>query len=197
MKRKSVETAIEIFLVFMLIVSVCGCSITLITPAESTHAATDVSETDSPSAQTTTLAEPKPSGMLFWEATDPYGPGKLYLLGSIHVADTEIYPFPDIIMSAFDSSDSLAVEVDIIAFESDISMMLNTMKLMYYPDMSKISDHMPSELYSRAKRYLGDAGNYSVVYDSMIPIFWSNIIDAVNIEKSGLSPKYGVDRFFL
>jgi uncharacterized protein YbaP (TraB family) len=196
MRRRPVETAIEVLLVFMLIISVCGCSISLITPAQ-TSALLTTAGTDAPAAHTTSIAEPESSGLLFWEATDPDGTGKLYLLGSIHVADSTIYPFPDIVMAAFEESGSLAVETDIIALESDLLALGEILKLMYYPDLSKISDYMPADLYNRAKQYLTNAGYYSVMLDYMKPIFWSNIIDEINTSKSGLFPEYGVDQFFL
>ncbi len=197
MKRRRISVIVEVTLVVLLIASVCGCSFRLI-PVGGTSAVSDTASTsDSPAAQTTVYGETKHSGLLFWEVTDPDGPGKLYLLGSIHVADDTIYPFPDVISIAFNESSSLAVEVDIIALENDLSALTELSKLFVYPNMGKITDHMPSDLYEKSKKFLKDAGYYSPAYDYMLPMVWSNIIDEVNVEKSGLSADYGVDRYFL
>jgi uncharacterized protein YbaP (TraB family) len=54
---------------------------------------------------------------LFWEARAPENHsktgGRVFLLGSIHVGNDSFYPLPPAIQKAFDSSDTLAVEVDL------------------------------------------------------------------------------------
>ena len=46
----------------------------------------------------------------FWKVSDSNS--TIYILGSIHLADSSFYPLDPIITNAFDSSDELAVEID-------------------------------------------------------------------------------------
>lgn len=149
--------------------------------------------TDPPDTQ----APKELSNFLFWEVTSKDSSGKLYLLGSIHVADESIYPFPDTIMSAFDESDILAVELDIVALEKDFEQLMELSALMVYPDFGKISDHMPAELYEKAKAFLKEANAYNFVYEYMVPTAWNTLIDEVIVKGSGLDSKNGVDLYFL
>ncbi|MBR5520297.1 MAG: TraB/GumN family protein, partial [Clostridia bacterium] len=46
------------------------------------------------------------SGMLFWEVSDAEG-HLLYLLGSIHVGESSLYPLPKVIREAYNAADLL------------------------------------------------------------------------------------------
>jgi len=100
------------------------------------------------------------SGAFFWEVTDGDGK-KLYLLGSIHVADDDIYPFSDVIVNAFNESSALAVEVDIDALEKDVQMQIEVLQYFMYDNGSTIEDHIDEELFERAKQYLVERDMYS------------------------------------
>ncbi len=136
------------------------------------------------------------SGVLFWEVTDGDGK-KLYLLGSIHVADDDIYPFSDVILDAFNASDALAVEVDIDALENDIQMQIEVLQYFMYDDGSTIEDHIDEDLFAKAKQYLVERDMYSESYLLLKPIFWAELLSQTAAEKTGLSFDKGVDMYFL
>ena len=67
---------------------------------------------------------------VFWEVS--YNGNKVYLLGSVHYADSSTYPLSKDILNAFDASDVLAVEADLEKTEEAATYMLA--KGMYQDD---------------------------------------------------------------
>ncbi len=141
---------------------------------------------------------------LFWVAEGENG-GKVYLLGSIHVADNKAYRIPEKIMNAFIDSDALAVECDIVAAESDITGQFKLMQYYMYTDGSKISDHVSPELYDAMMEFyknnpseqLTSLGYTEATLQSCKPSMWQSVFETIFVEKSGLDTNLGIDRHFL
>ena len=76
-----------------------------------------------------------------WEAKK--GENTVYMLGSIHIADTSIYPFNKKILDAYQSSDSLAVELNAYDLTGAYAMMA----LGIYSDGSTLKDHVSAKTY--------------------------------------------------
>lgn len=80
---------------------------------------------------------------------------KVYLLGSIHFADSSIYPYSESLMDKFNSSDELYVEVDIsntkATEEATLKMMEEMSRKMKYNDGTKLKDVIGEELYKELK----------------------------------------------
>lgn len=155
----------------------------------------------------TPSAEPSPSpaaesSPLLWIVTSPEGE-ELHLFGSIHAAEEELYPLPKYISSVFESSDSLAVEADIIAYEEDLQGQMETSMKMMYPAGQKITDEIDAELVERAKAVLTEAEeelNLGVpisVLEGFRPTMWITALESLALQKSGLSAEYGLDTYFL
>ena len=132
-----------------------------------------------------------------WEVNSKDGKTKLYLFGSIHAADNTAYPLRDDVMNAFDSSEYLAVEADIVAFEKDLKAAISTAVLLTYTDGTKIYDHISKDTYDKIKAVLQNEGKYMPAYDSMKPMAWQTQLDSISIEKTGLNYKKGLDTYFL
>src|SRR5689334_20672575 len=62
-------------------------------------------------AQQAAPAQPKPRRFLMWKATSPSA--TVYLVGSIHVGNSGMYPLPKEVESAFAAAKVLAVEINI------------------------------------------------------------------------------------
>src|SRR5215467_12785406 len=62
-------------------------------------------------AQTAVQPQPKPRRFLMWKATSPTA--TVYLVGSIHVGDSGMYPLPQQLESAFATAKVLAVELNL------------------------------------------------------------------------------------
>lgn len=141
---------------------------------------------------------------LFWVAEGENG-NKVYFLGSIHVADESAYRIPEYIMNAFLQSDSLAVECDVLALETDIMAQYALIGYYMYTDGSTIQDHIDPELYEAMVEYfeaypsdtLTSLGYTVDVLNQCKPNMWSSAFDMVSLELSGLDSALGIDSHFL
>ena len=134
---------------------------------------------------------------LMWSAEDTSTGGKIYFLGSIHCGDENTNSYPDYVWNAYNESDSIAVECDIVAYASDIEAQKKSLLDYAYNDGSRISDHIDAELLSNAKKLLGDNDMYTVYYDFYKPALWSDLISGITVDNAEMSSDYGVDRFFI
>src|ERR1700733_12789713 len=62
-------------------------------------------------AQQAAPAQPKARRFLIWKATSPTN--TIYLVGSIHVGDSSMYPLPKEVEAAFNAAKVLTVEINI------------------------------------------------------------------------------------
>ncbi|TAH67023.1 MAG: TraB/GumN family protein [Anaerolineaceae bacterium] len=78
-----------------------------------------------------------------WEIES--GDNKVYLLGSIHMADYDIYPFSNKMLEAFAESDVLGVEVNLLDTSVDVNNLFMTYGM--YNDGTSLIDHVSEETY--------------------------------------------------
>ncbi len=141
---------------------------------------------------------------LFWEVEGSNG-GKLYLLGTIHAADSSTYRLPEKIMNAYFESDSLAVECNTLAYQNNIVAQLNSAKDMMYTDGTTIADHIDPELYQLMKTYVSEnmtpsiqaMGYTTETLDRCKPSVWMSVMDNMSVEAAGLDTNLGIDTHFL
>ena len=133
---------------------------------------------------------------LLYKVTDNNG-NVLWLFGSIHIGREEYYPLPDYVLNAFDSSDTLAVEADIVAYEKNYVQQAKDTQLFMYSDGSKIYDHISEELYNDAVKFLKDHNSYMPQYNYFNASFWYSIIENVIFEELGANYDLGIDRHLI
>jgi len=159
----------------------------------------------SPEATTVSTAEPMQTvpaetastiTPALYKVTDESG-NVLWLFGSIHVGQDFYYPLPKYVLSAYEDSDALAVECDVLAFASDLGAQTDALTQLIYLDGTKISDHIPEELYTRSVEVLEECGLYMSALDMYMPILWSNFIDTSLYETTGADSELGIDMYFL
>lgn len=174
-------------------------------PATTTDAAPSTTAATEPSVPETTVpttepavTEPTESTItpLLYKVTDSEG-NVAWLFGSIHVGQEFFYPLPDYVLDAYASSDALAVEFDIVSFESDINAQIEALQSMVYADGTTIVDHISEELYNDAKDVLKKYGMYSSALDYYCPAMWSSFIDSAMIAEMGVDTSLGIDLHFL
>lgn len=187
--RNQTRQAVGVLLV-LLLATLSACTVRT-TPLDAANL------TGTTSAPAHTDGTESASGLLFWEVTSPDGTETMYLLGSIHVADDSIYPMPEVVMDAYQSSDLLAVEADILAYEQDQKAISRLTTRFFYMDGTTIRDHLPADLYEQARARLTDAGLYAEAYDWVHPFLWNSLLDQIVTDASGLDAEHGVDRHFL
>lgn len=149
----------------------------------------DAQDTDNPFAEV--VCTP-----LLYKVTDDAG-NTAWLFGSIHVGRDSYYPLPDYVLNAFDGSDCLAVEFDLIAYEQDLKAQMMLLQSMVYTDGTTIADHLPEDLYNDAVEVMMDIGIYNALLDYYVPMVWYSFIDSAMYEKLGADSQLGIDRYVL
>lgn len=134
---------------------------------------------------------------LFYKISKENSDISIYLLGSIHAADKKIYPLNDTIMSAYNQSDYLAVEVDTVALTSDFDAQLELAQKMLYTDGTTIKDHIGEDLYNKMVEILKDKGSYNSLYDNYKPAFFESLFENVIINDADMDANAGIDVHFL
>ena len=131
---------------------------------------------------------------LLWRATSPAG-NSIYLFGSIHAATPDIYPLPRFIMDAFNRSDYLAVEIDMLhepSIEEAVAMLI---PLMYDDDRSVVDD-IGWELRQRADSIFAQYG-MPWFGDMFKPAMWWVALTQLAVDLAGWSAEYGIDMYFM
>lgn len=119
----------------------------------------------------------------------------VYLLGSVHAFRKGLYPLPRKIEDAFSESDTLVVEADIngLGVESAMAMLGGAL----YPENETLERHLSSETFELAKKRLAGFGIPIELFQKTKPWLLALMISALEMQKLGLDPEYGIDRHFL
>lgn len=143
-----------------------------------------------------TLEENISTPIMFEVTKDGYD-NKLYLFGSIHVADDTMYPLSNNIIEAYENSDYLAVEFDLVEYSKDLSSQMSDILLFMYEENNNIKNDISDELYNETKEILERAGLYSSLYDRYKPIIWMSLVDSAVTYDVNLDEEKGIDMYFL
>lgn len=133
---------------------------------------------------------------LLYKATDGSG-NVVWLFGSIHIATEDMYPLPAYVTDAYESSDALAVECDVVEINSDLAAATKLAAMLVYTDGTKIDDHISAELYDKAVAVLKELNSYNGFLDYYMPIMWSSSIDSMLYAEYGYDADLGIDMYFL
>lgn len=120
----------------------------------------------------------------------------VYLLGSIHLANSAMYPLRPEVMAAFDESDYLVVEADITkANEPAVQQMV--LEMSSYKDGTTLKDHLSPEMYAKLEGILKENGAQAGALDTFKPWSVSSSLDYLKAMKSGFDANIGIDMYFL
>lgn len=132
---------------------------------------------------------------LFWKVCDSNS--CIYLLGSLHFADSSFYPLDSIIENAFERSEELAVEIDLS--DDSISQQLDQMGEQYgfFHDGRTLDSVLPGDVAASLDSLclawrlpLGSFSRYK-------PLAAGMTVTAVGIMRLGYDSKLGIDVHFL
>ncbi|MFP4542914.1 MAG: TraB/GumN family protein [Candidatus Kapaibacterium sp.] len=126
----------------------------------------------------------------FWSAESDSA--KVYMLGSVHLADSSFYPLDLEIESAFNGSDVLVLELNLDKI--DPFSILN--KGMYSGDTT-LSDVLSPGVYSKLAKRMTDLGLPEQAYKRMRPWFAVMTLQLAETKNIGYSSEYGIDLYFL
>lgn len=117
----------------------------------------------------------------------------VYVLGSVHVGNSTLYPLNKTIENAFNQSSVLAVEAD----ATDAQAMMATMATALYTPPDNISNHLPKDLIVRMQKILP---NYSLPMEAvqmMKPYMAAMVLTLAESARLGYTAEHGIDLHFI
>lgn len=134
---------------------------------------------------------------LLYEVTKDGSNNKMYLFGSIHVANNEDLIFPKYIMDAYNSSHYLACEFDLVKYLSDSEKMMEDAVKMLYQDNTTIKDHLTEEAYNKLIDFLTRKKAYVNAYEYYKPYFFLSLFTNMISSEAKYNSALGVDGYFI
>jgi len=131
---------------------------------------------------------------LFWQVQSEHA--KVYLLGSIHYADESFYPLRRDIEKAFNSADSLVVEINIDDAKAQRYRELMQQKGSYRGEAT-IRDDISGETYRQLQHRLRSLGIPLEMVQKQKPGMLVLTLTAAQVMKMGFMPDLGIDAYFL
>jgi len=119
----------------------------------------------------------------------------VYVLGSLHALKREMYPLPGQIEEAFSKSDVLVVEANIN--EMPLEGIMGMLEAALYTGNEGLESHLSKETYELAKARLNRFGMPIEFFHKSKPWFLALMITALEMQRLGFDPEYGIDSYFL
>ena len=149
---------------------------------------------DSPNKEEKSKEEITP---LMYEVTKNDSNNKIYLFGSIHVANLNEFNFPKYVMDAYNNSKYIACEFDIVEYEKDTDRQMSDVMNMAYTDGTTIKDHLSKDTYERIVKFLTEKNLYTSIYDVYKPYFFQSLITMALTSDAKINANTGIDNYFL
>jgi uncharacterized protein YbaP (TraB family) len=153
--------------------------------------AVTLSFTNAPYLPTTAQAKTKRS--FLWSVEN--GTNTVYLLGSIHFLTSESYPLAVEIESAYKDSEKVVFETDIDGF-NDPTFQSKMATFGLIPDGKTLQQYVSKETYSSLKRKVEKIALPMEVFDRLKPWLCGLTLTAMEVQRLGLNPNYGIDVHF-
>lgn len=132
---------------------------------------------------------------LFWMAEKDGQ--RIYLLGSVHLATPDFYPLRGDILQAFEQSEALAVEADILQAEQNPALQQQIMQQSLYSDGRTLRDDLSPETYQQLQAWLTSRQLPEAMFIRQRPAIAMITLSMVELQARGLNPQLGIDRHFL
>lgn len=145
-------------------------------------------------AQVAAPAQPKPRRFLMWKATSPTA--TVYLVGSIHLGDSSMYPLPKEVESAFATAKALAVEINVNNVDQTKAIGLVQKYGMYSGDDS-LTKHLSKETQAALEDYCTQHNVPRAGMEQLKPWVVAVTIAALAWQQAGEDPALGIDMHFL
>ncbi len=121
----------------------------------------------------------------------------VYILGSIHLAKSQLYPLDKAITDAYKTSDVLVVEVDPYSQDSATTMQKTMISAGVYSKDKTLQTELSSKTYAMLEHYTYKTGMSLPQMQKMKP--WVVMLQLTISEmiRLGYSPELGIDKHFL
>lgn len=128
---------------------------------------------------------------LWWKVSDSNS--HVWVLGSIHMADSTLYPLPQAIMLAFDSASALAVEINISDTVQAMDVTRRMMQAGVYGAGERLVDHIPDTMAKSIDSLMQVWDLPFAALNTLKPWLASVRISALAIERTGIAAQHGID----
>ncbi|MBN2407613.1 MAG: TraB/GumN family protein [Elusimicrobia bacterium] len=119
-----------------------------------------------------------------------------YILGSVHIASSYMYPLSRAIQAAYDDSLVLAVEADVGGIEME-RMTDFTLQYGIYIDGNTLREDISPELYEKVEHEMAEFGVDMERIDIMKPWLVGMTVMQMRLYRMGYTPAGGIDIYFL
>jgi len=130
----------------------------------------------------------------FWQVKSKQA--AVYLMGSIHFADSSFYPLRADIENAFEQSDTLVVELDINKTDTNAYSELIAKKGVYKTGRT-IKDDLTEETWLQLRQRLLHLNVQYEAVKSYKPGVLVLTLSSIQVMQLGFSPQLGIDAYFL
>jgi len=134
------------------------------------------------------------SSPAFWEIKQ--GKATVYLFGSMHFGHADFYPLPDAVEKAFEVSDRLVVEVDILNITPEAAVQA-IFKYGGLPAGQQLVNRLTPETFQTLAEQARKNGLDVKVFERFQPWYVSLMLVEAEIRKTELQQKLGIDWYFL
>ncbi len=131
----------------------------------------------------------------FWKVSDSNS--TIYILGSIHLADSSFYPLDPVITNAFNRSDELAVEIDIS--DDSILQEITTLNEQYgmFHGNDSLENVLPDSLRNSFDSICTSWGIPIGTFNRYKPWSAAMTLNSIGIMQLGYNYNLGIDSYFL
>lgn len=127
----------------------------------------------------------------FWKVSDDNS--SLWVLGSIHFADSSFYPLDSVIETAFANAEELAVEIDLSDDSTSNEVAAKMLQDGMLPKGTTLNSVLPRNLWNSLDS-LCAAWNFPIMaLQRLRPWFAATTLSAVAIQRAGIQAEYGID----
>jgi uncharacterized protein len=131
---------------------------------------------------------------IFYQVTG--GENPVYLFGSIHVGEEEMYPLHSSVEEAFEASDVLVMEIDLDNLD-EMAMAQEMMGYAMYSDGSRMRDSISEDTFNELLSYAEPLGIGEDILDLFRPWYGTMLLTEIAVGRTDLSQEYGVEMYFL
>lgn len=131
---------------------------------------------------------------LLWKVTGPRGTA--YLVGSIHFGTPDMYPLPAEMTRAYEASQALVVEVNLMALDPTQMPQIVAAKALYR-DGTTLSKVLTPQTWKELDQVLKKFGTSAQMVEHQKPWFVSMTLTSLALRRFGFNEDLGIDNHFM
>ena len=131
-----------------------------------------------------------------WSVEDGAG-ARLFLFGSIHMADPETYPLPEIVDQAYQASEQLVVEADVTSPDMGEIMSQVSASGVYLGSGRSLWDDLGPSLSEGLAKCAATVGLPPQLFEHLRPWLAAMTLEALRLKSMGYDEELGIDRHFI